>query len=681
MVQDPFLGRVISEFEVIERLGRGGMATVYRARQQSVNRDVALKIIELHEDDQSEEFRRRFKQEAEVIASLEHIHILPIYSYGIAEEDDIAYLAMRLLRGGSLNDILRHGAMEVPRAVQLFGEFARGLAHAHSKGVIHRDLKPSNILLDDNGHAYLTDFGLAKLTEGDSNLTKTGNVVGTPAYMSPEQLRGEVLDHRSDIYSAGVMLYHMLTGQAPFGGSSSDVVAVIYSHLEKMPEPPSTINPEVPPLLDAVVMRAMAKDPNERYDNIGDMAREAKAAVGLSVSTTSYPAVAPTLAQRRAHISSFKSLAGQGRSRIWGYLFVVVAIAIIAGALIALSNIETPIPAPTVLTGEVGTAEDAIPTSEELANARRKLGDDGFIAYIACTQDSEYHARQIREMRDFATNYNLNFRVYDSEADEYNQLTQIERARTDGAAGLIICILNEELLSESLSDAQAAGIPMVFFGDPPNKFGGVALSSRNVDYQMGLIVGEYAGEYINEHMDGQADVIILDFPDLEIIVQRANGLEEGVLSVAPDVNIIGRYLGALRDNGYNTVKNLLDDGVEFNVILSINDAGAFGAVEALEEANIGPDEVHIFSVDAEQLARQYIRDDYYFVASLGLDASRRQGAQDAINAMAKLLGGGTIPEQIEQIVGAMVDKSTLLNEAEASAEPEAEATEAATSDE
>ena len=121
--------------------------------------------------------------------------------------------------------------------------------------------------------------------------------------------------------------------------------------------------------------------------------------------------------------------------------------------------------------------------------------------------------------------------------------------------------------------------------------------------------------------------------------------------------------------------------MEFNVILSINDAGAFGAVEALEEANIGPDEVRIFSVDAEQLARQYIQDDYYFVASLGLDASRRQGAQDAINAMAKLLGGGTIPEQIEQIVGAMVDKATLLSEAEAPTEAEAEATEAVTSDE
>src|SRR5688572_22875672 len=201
-------GRQIDDFVVQERIGRGGMSVVYSAFQPSVNRQVALKIITVNaEAGEQDEFRRRFAQEAELVASLEHIHILPVYDYGIVN-DEIAYIAMRLLRGGSLSSLIKDGSLPVDRVADLFTQVARGVAYAHRKGVIHRDIKPSNILLDDDNNAYVTDFGLAKLVGDTMDITRSGKIVGTPAYMAPEQLRGDVIDHRADIYSLGVVLYH-----------------------------------------------------------------------------------------------------------------------------------------------------------------------------------------------------------------------------------------------------------------------------------------------------------------------------------------------------------------------------------------------------------------------------------------------------------------------------------------
>jgi len=258
MMTENLVGQEIGHFVIRELIGHGGMATVYRAYQSSVNRDVALKVIELTDSSWHDpSFQRRFTKEAEVIAALEHIHILPVFDYGIT--DQVAYIAMRLLRGGTLREVIKDGPLSVDRAADLFRQIARGLAYAHRKGVIHRDLKPSNIMLDDAGNALLTDFGLAKLMGDPLELTKSGNIVGTPTYMSPEQLRGDPLDHRSDIYSLGVVLYYMLVGRPPFGGTGTDLVSTIYQQLEKAPPTPSEHNPLIPQPVEAVILRALQK--------------------------------------------------------------------------------------------------------------------------------------------------------------------------------------------------------------------------------------------------------------------------------------------------------------------------------------------------------------------------------------------------------------------------------------
>ncbi len=289
MFTDQLMGRQIDAFTVQERIGKGGMASVYRAYQSSINRSVALKVITLDPSlGERDEFRSRFALEAQTIASLEHIHILPIYDYGIVN-NELAYIAMRMLRGGTLADLLANAALPVERTADVFTQVARGLNYAHSKGVIHRDLKPSNIMFDESGNAYLTDFGLAKMVENSVQLTKTGNIVGTPAYMSPEQLRGDAIDYRSDIYGMGCILYHMLVGHPPFEASESNMVSIIYQHLEKAPVPPSQLNPIIPLSVEVVILRSLQKDPEARFPTADAMADALNEALGRRPSTASYP--------------------------------------------------------------------------------------------------------------------------------------------------------------------------------------------------------------------------------------------------------------------------------------------------------------------------------------------------------------------------------------------------------
>lgn len=664
------------------------MATVYRARQMSIHRDVALKVISLDastgEDD---EFRRRFEHEANLIASLEHIHVLPIYDYGIVD-NELAFLAMRLLRGGSASDLIRGGSLDFERTADIFTQIATGLGYAHSRGIIHRDLKPSNILLDNTGNAYLTDFGLAKLLEDTTDLTKTGSIVGTPVYMAPEQLRGLPLSPRTDIYSMGVILYHMLAGRPPFDGADQNMVSIIYHHLETVPDPPATHNPSIPPALNTVVMKALSKAPEDRYSSAEAMAAAVNSAMGRKQSSTATVVSAPTPVSSVADAATRTisrtpppvpvetsvppevpkasptlpvSPAPMQNRRLVAIGAAVVALAALAGIVLfvlpAMQRENVPFPQATVVSGQVGNADDARPTDQEAAIARQVMGDEGFIAYITCTLDSEYHATQTREMRDFAEDYGLDFRPYDAQADPYRQITQIERARTDGAKAIIFCPLDPEPLESALTSVQRAGIPIVFLSATmPQPYGGVFLAGD--DYQMGYAAGRAGGDLIHSLFDGDGEVVILDYPELPHIVTRANGLRDGLAETAPEARIVSSVRGGIREYGRASVEQLLEDGVQFNTILSINDAGSFGAIDALEEADISPDDVVISSVDAEAPARDFIRNDYFIRASV--DVGREQFSRVAIDAIVRLLGGATIPETILVPPGRVITRDVLL---------------------
>ena len=647
MPDDILIGRQFKEFILQEQIGRGGMARVYRAYQPSVKRDVAIKVIDFRGDTSDERFRERFAREAELIAHLEHIHILPVYDYGIVNE--MAFLVMRLLTGGSLRDLLQDHTMDTDRAVDLFKQFASALSYAHSKGVIHRDLKPANIMLDDAGNALVTDFGLARLIEASQELTETDRIVGTPHFMSPEQLRGDPLTPRSDIYSLGVVLYRMLVGQLPFAHTSGDLISSIYQNIEKAPPAPREINPEISIAVEDVILRALEKKPADRFVSADEMAEALSVAVGR-VSSSSRRPVHPSATT----LNAFKIPVPT--KRLYFTLIPVLMIAVMVGAFFLLkARAEPENRTPTVLSGETMVAADIIPAEDEISRADEALGERGFVAMIACNQTSEYHATIAREVKDFAEEYGLPVTVYDSNSDSYVQQTMIERARSEGAVAMIICSLDHDLIAPSLRSAQAAGIRLVFLHADIPSYGGVRLAGDN--FQMGFKPGSYAGEIIRDELDGRAEVITLDYPELDDIVLRANGLETGMLENAPDAHVIGRYLGGTTEFAQESVQTLLDSGVTFDVILSINDAGAYGAIKALENAGYSGDEVMIFSVDAELLARQYIEDGYFMRASV--EIGRTRAAQTAVDAMVKLLSGGTIAEDIRTEPGLLFTREIL----------------------
>jgi len=256
-------GQMIGGYRLISQVGQGGMAAVWKAYQASMDRYVAVKVMPFQFATQ-EEFLYRFRQEVHVIARLEHAHILPVYDYG--ESDGLPYLVMRLLEVGTLRERIQTQNMTIEEIDRIFSHLAEALEYAHRKGVIHRDIKPSNIMLDESGAVYLTDFGIAKLLEETSQFTATGAITGTPSYMSPEQAQGEKVDHRSDIYSLGVVLYEMLTGRVPFEAETP--MAILLKKISSPLPPPTLIKPGFNPALEPVLLKALETQPGDRYPSM-----------------------------------------------------------------------------------------------------------------------------------------------------------------------------------------------------------------------------------------------------------------------------------------------------------------------------------------------------------------------------------------------------------------------------
>lgn len=258
---DELIGKQIGGYEILGVAGQGGMATVYRAQQVSMNRMVAIKVLprQFVTDDT---YLQRFNREVRIVAQLEHRNIVPVYDYG--EFEGQPYIVMRYMNSGSIEDSLINGPMSVEAILNILMQIAPALDYAHSKNVLHRDLKPSNVLIDDDGGAYLTDFGIARIV-GEQNMTNitTQGVVGTPSYMSPEQAQGHPLDHRSDIYALGVMLFEMATSRRPFESDTPYSVAVM--QVTTPPPSPRSYNSKIPLSVEEVIYKALKKKREERF--------------------------------------------------------------------------------------------------------------------------------------------------------------------------------------------------------------------------------------------------------------------------------------------------------------------------------------------------------------------------------------------------------------------------------
>lgn len=288
----------LGRYNIIGELGQGAMGTVYKAVDPLIDRIVAIKTINLSLAlDEKDEYESRFYQEAKAAGRLSHPNIVTIYDVG--KSGEIAYIAMEFLQGRELRTVLNDGKrMPVEQVINIVTQVAQGLAYAHEHGIVHRDVKPSNIMIVRDGHVKITDFGIARMASAAVR-TQTGMVLGSPKYMSPEQVVGKLTDQRSDIFSLGVMLYEMLTGQAPFAGEN--INAIMYQTLNSVPPPPSTLSADVPEMLNFIVAKALAKKLEHRYQDAKEFAadlnacRERLPRAGVASGDNDKPWTAPVI--------------------------------------------------------------------------------------------------------------------------------------------------------------------------------------------------------------------------------------------------------------------------------------------------------------------------------------------------------------------------------------------------
>jgi serine/threonine-protein kinase len=376
-----YSGRVLDDFELVRRIGVGGMGQVYLARQRSLKRQVAIKILR-GELAANVTALQRFQAEAEAVANITHAHIVQVYAIG--EDQGLHYMALEYVDGRNLKDFLeKKGVPELPLALEVMRQAASALERAGELGFVHRDIKPENILLSKKGEVKVTDFGLSRCfaTDAPLHLTQSGVTMGTPLYMSPEQVRGQPVDPRTDIYSFGVTCYHMLAGEPPFRGSTAFDVAL--QHVQGEVRPLGSIRPDLPPELCAIVHKMMARRPEDRYQSareiLGDLARlrdgaglptttmAALAASGFVPATGNSGTHMPAVGRTSLMTQPFPAAPGVGR-----YVLVGVLALAAAGGGAALHWAQAP-PTPTIHPDDALADTDPSPSALREKELKRNL--------------------------------------------------------------------------------------------------------------------------------------------------------------------------------------------------------------------------------------------------------------------------------------------------------------------
>jgi len=393
-------GQILGQYRIIQKIGEGGMGAVYKADQPSIPRTVVIKVLSAAFSEYADA-RDRFRRELDMITRLEHPHILPVYDFG--DVDGNPYIVMRFMTGGTLQDRLQRSTLGRSEAIRLMEQIALALDFAHDQGIIHRDLKPGNVLLDESGNGYLADFGLAKSVGGTRDLTATGSVLGSPAYMSPEQARGDKLDRRSDVYSFAVLVYQALSGRLPF--DSDDAWGYITKHLSEAPAPIRQYAPDLSVAVEDVLAAGLAKDREARPDRATDLISSVREAMSAPAGERRVATQAASRAGGAAVVSApgrtivgpAAPATGARRARSPWSMFVILALGafgllVVAGLVAGVLFLgRDALFGPKISSYPVGDSPRALLLSEDslwvanfFGNSLTKLGASG----CAASQDS-----------------------------------------------------------------------------------------------------------------------------------------------------------------------------------------------------------------------------------------------------------------------------------------------------
>jgi tetratricopeptide (TPR) repeat protein/predicted Ser/Thr protein kinase len=449
------IGRMISHYEVLEEVGRGGMGVVYKAQDTTLDRTVALKFLPAEFAGSTEE-KQRFLQEAKAASALDHTNICTVYEVGETDDGQM-FIAMGYYEGETLKEKIRKGPLPVQDVIRLGVQISRALAKAHEREIIHRDIKPANILVTRDGDAKILDFGLAKL-RGQAMLTKAGTTLGTAAYMSPEQARGEDVDARTDIWSLGVVVYEMLAGRSPFASDYEQ--AMVYQILNDEPGSLRELRPEVPPELDAIVRRCLAKDPSERISSMKEL-ETAFGALREGGSTASRPTIPRWESRGRKRIAIAGALGALAIIVAIGYVVLSPGAAEAEGRIpVAVLDVvnETGEPELSGLSGMLITSLEqsrrlAVLTRSRMFDILKATGNDSVdrideaVGRQICTR-AGVNAMVMASVRKFGRLYTIDLKVLDPHKNEYLFTTKEEGEGQESIPGML----------DRLSDATRIGL-------------------------------------------------------------------------------------------------------------------------------------------------------------------------------------------------------------------------------
>ena len=533
-------GQMLGPYRIINQIGKGGMATVYKAYQASVDRYVAIKVLpsQLAE---SREFATRFQQEARIIAKLEHPHILPVFDYG--ESDGVSYFVMRYLEAGTLKDRMEAGRpLPLNEIDKLFTQLAEALSYAHSHGIIHRDLKPANALIDSQGNVFLTDFGIAKLLESASpRLTQTDAIMGTPAYISPEQAQGHPVDQRSDIYSLGIILYEMVTGSVPFVAETP--LAVLFKHISDPLPPPSLVKPDIPRTIEQIILKALAKDPRDRFATAAEFVKaweralESRETVQRVPESVTVPPHTTGPQTQQKPVPATKPASKSGMPTVWivGCLVSACALFGLGGVALMASNLRGPStptaspPTQTVISIPPTTTNVPLPTATiPVINTGEVLLEDNF------SGDSNWGTLTDVDSSVEYRNDTLNMRVF----RENFVIWSTPNDEDYGNVHMEVTVTNND-------------------PDPTSAFGFIC-AQQPKDWSFYYLAATPAGEYaIIRATDGESDVFLTGdgtWTSSDLIARKASSYRvsgdcgKGRLTLY----VNGQQIASVTDNTYGT---------------------------------------------------------------------------------------------------------------------------------